>query len=135
MRIFSGFGFVLLVFFFIGCEQREETPPPDILSKDEFTAVMIDVQLIEGMKVHRLGPKRDRTPDMEVLYNGVFQKHGIEKEAFIDTYDYYKERPDQMELIYEQVLDSLSKLDVEVKKEYGREVRSARDTSGAEFDE
>jgi hypothetical protein len=52
------------------------------------------------------------------MYANIFAGHGIDQEEFEATYDYYKARPDEMELIYEQVLDSLSKLDVQVKKIY-----------------
>jgi len=124
-----------LVVFTVGCEEAEEQAPEDILSQDEFTAIMIDVQLIEGMKVHRLGPKRNRSPDMEVLYGNVFLKHGIDESDFEKTYDYYKKRPAEMEVIYEQVLDSLSKLDVQVKKEYGKERRRNRDSLTTKFEE
>jgi hypothetical protein len=79
---------------------------------------MVDVQLVEGMKVHKLGPMREKSPDMEAMYANIFEGHGIGQEEFEATYDYYKARPDEMELIYEQVLDSLSKLDVQVKKIY-----------------
>jgi len=99
-------------------EPAAEIPPDDLLDRDKFTDVMVDVQLIEGMKIHKLGPKREKSPDMEAMYANVFQKHAVDKESFEKTYNYYKARPDEMELIYEQVLDSLSKLDVEVKKIY-----------------
>lgn len=109
------------LFFLSGCGEKAEAPAEDILSKEVFTRVMIDVQLVEGMKIHRLGPKRDENPDMEILYAHVLAQHEITKEEFLKTYDYYKARPAEMELIYEEVLDSLSKLDVEVKKDYGQE--------------
>ncbi|MEM9051820.1 MAG: DUF4296 domain-containing protein [Bacteroidota bacterium] len=113
--------FILLValFFFASCsEPVPEVPPSDLIAKDQFTEVMVDVQLIEGMKIHKLGPKRSKSPDMELMYSEIFQKHDITQEEFKKTYDYYKSKPNQMELIYESVLDSLSKLDVEVKKTY-----------------
>jgi hypothetical protein len=111
--------FVFLLFLVAACgEPPAEVPPSDVLDRSKFTDVMVDVQLIEGMKIHKLGPKRAKSPDMEAMYANIFQKHEVDKESFEKTYDYYKARPDEMELIYEQVLDSLSKLDTEVKKIY-----------------
>lgn len=108
-----------IILIFTGCGEPEvEVAPDGLLDKDKFTEVMVDVQLVEGMKVHKLGPKREKSPDMEAMYGNIFAKHEIKQEDFDATYDYYKARPDEMELIYEQVLDSLSKLDVEVKKIY-----------------
>jgi hypothetical protein len=108
-----------VILIFAGCGEPEiEVAPEGLLDKDKFTEVMVDVQLLEGMKVHKLGPKREKSPDMEAMYGNIFAKHEIEQEDFDATYDYYKARPDEMEFIFEQVLDSLSKLDVEVKKIY-----------------
>ncbi|HKK38908.1 MAG TPA: DUF4296 domain-containing protein [Cryomorphaceae bacterium] len=111
--------FCAFVLFLSGCsEPAPEVAPEGILDKDKFTEMMVDVQLVEGMKIHKLGPKREKSPDMEAMYANIFSKYGVDQEDFDATYDYYKARPEEMELIYEQVLDSLSKLDVEVKKIY-----------------
>ena len=117
---FRRFLFFVLTALIFGCSEPSEGPPEDVLTKEVFTQVMIDVQLIEGMKIHRLGPKREKNPDMELLYGVVLEEHEIDKEVFLKTYNYYKSRPEEMEIIYEQVLDSLSKLDAEVKKDYGK---------------
>ncbi len=119
MMVLRSIVFLVLILFVAGCAEPEvEVAPEGLLDKDKFTEVMVDVQLVEGMKVHKLGPKREKSPDMEAMYANIFAKYGIDQEDFDATYDYYKARPDEMELIYEQVLDSLSKLDVEVKKIY-----------------
>ncbi|MFT6998252.1 MAG: hypothetical protein ACJAQ4_002013 [Cryomorphaceae bacterium] len=111
--------FLAILLLLASCDEPVvEIAPEGLLDKDVFTTVMVDVQLVEGMKVHKLGPMREKSPDMEAMYANIFAGHGIDQEEFEATYDYYKARPDEMELIYEQVLDSLSKLDVQVKKIY-----------------
>jgi len=121
-------GFSTLILFTASCGEPEIDVVPDgLLDKDKFTEVMVDVQLVEGMKVHKLGPKREKSPDMEAMYANIFAKYNIDQEDFDATYEYYKARPEKMELIYEQVLDSLSKLDVEVKKIYNNP-KNSRDS-------
>jgi len=115
-RFFAILAFVVLL---THCAEPEvEVAPKYLLDRDKFTEMMVDVQLVEGMKVHKLGPKREKSPDMEAMYANIFAKYDVDQEDFNATYNYYKARPEEMELIYEQVLDSLSKLDVEVKKIY-----------------
>ncbi len=117
MMVIRSVSFLALILAIASCGEPEvEVAPDGLLDKDKFTEVMVDVQLVEGMKVHKLGPKREKSPDMEAMYANIFAKYDITQEGFDATYDYYKARPEEMELIYEQVLDSLSKLDVEVKK-------------------
>lgn len=119
MRLACFLFFLSLALAMGGCgEPAPETVPEDLLDRELFTRMMVDVQLVEGMKIHKLGPKRERNPDMEAMYGGIFEKHGVSQADFESTYNYYKGRPAEMELIYEQVLDSLSKLDVKVKKAY-----------------
>jgi len=103
----------------VACSQTQpELIPSDIIAQEKFTQVMVDVQLIEGMKIHKLGPQRSKSPDMEAMYSELFRIHNVDSEKFYKTYEYFKQRPAKMEMIYEAVLDSLSKLDVEVKKNY-----------------
>jgi hypothetical protein len=118
MEMMRVLAFMTILFLAACDEPAPEVPPEDILQLDKFTGVMIDVQLIEGMKIHKLGPMRAKAPNMEAMYAEIFEKHSISQEDFLRTYDYYKARPEKMEGIYEQVLDSLSKLDVQVKKVY-----------------
>lgn len=119
MMLCRSFAILSIVVLLSRCAEPEvEVAPKYLLHKDKFTEMMVEVQLVEGMKVHKLGPKREKSPDMEAMYANIFAKYDVEQEDFQATYDYYKSRPEEMELIYEQVLDSLSKLDVEVKKIY-----------------
>jgi hypothetical protein len=124
-RILLGFTSLILLFI-VSCapkEEKELQPPPGAIPQEKFTSVMLDIQLIEGMKVHKLGPRVDRGIDMSSLYSEIFEKHKITREEFELTYGFYRSHPDKMEVIYEAVLDSLTTLEVEVKKEYQQETQ------------
>lgn len=107
--------------------QKEDERPENVLEPEKFTAVMIDVQITEGMRAQGVDII---TPDKGVkgAYNQIFEKHNITKERFEESYDYYLNRPDKMEKIYEQVLDSLSKLDAEVKQKFSNERKARADS-------
>jgi len=120
---------LLFLLIMISCSTaEEETIPENILRPEKFTAVMIDVQITEGMRAQGIDIvfKGDSTIGP---YEQIFDKHTITKEVFEVSYDYYLERPGQMELIYEQVLDSLSKLDAQVKQRFSAERKARLDSA------
>tara|TARA_B100000530_G_C15496921_1_gene304849 strand:- start:255 stop:500 length:246 start_codon:yes stop_codon:yes gene_type:complete len=52
---------------------------------------------------------------LEHHYDTIFQLHKVKKKAFIESYIYYMEQPDQLNLIFEKVIEDLLKLDLENK--------------------
>lgn len=121
--------FLTTVVFLIGCVSKEVEIPEDIIDADTFTAIMIDVQLREGMTSNTGRNHRDVAGQQENdPYLVIFENHGVEAEAFKRTYDFYSHNPGLMEGIYEQVLDSLSKLEAEVKQRYTKEERARSDS-------
>jgi len=125
MRNLFIFTFLL---FLLSCSSEEKNVlPENVLAPEKFTSVMIDVQITEGMRAQGVDII---TPDKGVkgAYDQIFQKHQITEKAFEQSYNYYLEHPDKMEMIYEQVLDSLSKLDAEVKQKFSAERKARADS-------
>ncbi len=121
------FIYLLILIFAASCA----SDPSEVnlaLSTDKFTAVMIDVQLAEGMKTQKIFVTKDNSEAVNLLYKHIFEKHGVTSEEFMESFEYYRSRPGEMELVYEQVLDSLSKLDIEVKQAYSSEVQAETDS-------
>lgn len=117
----------IVAVLFQACAPDEPLRPAGTLSQSEFTAVMIDVQLNEGMKSQR--KMRDRQMEVDAKnYMAIFEKHGISKEEFLSTYSFYRENPAQMEIVYEAVLDSLSALEAEIKQSFSADQNARRDS-------
>ncbi|MCA1763944.1 MAG: DUF4296 domain-containing protein [Flavobacteriales bacterium] len=121
-------GILALVFFLMACGEDKPEKPEGIMSSDEFTALMIDVQLIEGIRAQRIEVSENKGQAEAFLYADVLDKHGISREEFEKIFAYYMENPRSMELIYEQVLDSLNKLDSDIKQEFTREMKEEADS-------
>jgi len=118
---------VFLALVIQACGPDEPVRPPGTLSEEKFTAVMIDVQLNEGMRSQR--KMRDRQVEVDAKnYQAIFKKHGISKEEFLTTFGFYREHPGEMELVYEAVLDSLSTLEAEIKQAFTADQNARRDS-------
>lgn len=122
----------LLIFMLaIGCKEEEAPAPAGLLDREVFAAVMLDAQLAEGIKAqfaHSKGKGRNLGQE---LYQDLLKKHNVSEEAFKNTYSYYENRPGLMEGIYEQVLDSLSKIEAQIKQDFTNESKSRRDSVDA----
>ena len=105
-----------LMLILAGCSEPKSEMPADLLPADVFTAVMIDVQIAEGMKTQKASGNRFANSQTGEAYSYVFEKHNVTKDDFLKTYTWYRENPEAMEAIFETVLDSLSKLEAEIKQ-------------------
>lgn len=124
----------LIITLMAACAESEQPPPAGILDPSTFTAVMIDVQLQEGENTqlsylrNDASGKKDREKKTTDLYPEIFEKHNVDPAVFLKTYDYYVAHPGKMEKIFEQVLDSLARLEVETRREYNEVEKVVNDS-------
>lgn len=87
-----------------GCEEKR---PEAILSKDQMVQVMGDIYITEE-KVNQLGLPRDSTKQVfSAIGQKIFEHAGMRDSVFKKSFDYYMERPKEMELIYTALVDTL----------------------------
>ena len=111
----------LIVWVLAGCwacsEKSVEAIPDDVLPIEKMTAIMVDVQLIEGGIVIRKYNKTQRKDQITDYYKSLYFKHEISKEIFDYSLKYYTDHPGKLEEIYERMLEKLSELEAEVENE------------------
>lgn len=110
------------------CQSDDISIPKDVLPKDKFAQIMIDVQLTEGLKSQYTHRKTMGSEHVRVLFDELFEKHGTSEEEFQHSFAFYREYPSLMEEIYEQVLDSLSTLEAQIKQEFSTQNQVRRDS-------
>ncbi|MEX2233851.1 MAG: DUF4296 domain-containing protein [Cyclobacteriaceae bacterium] len=84
-----------------------EKNPAGILSKQEMVQVMEELYIAEE-KINHLALSRDSSKkvftEIEAM---VFEKAAVHDSVFRRSFDYYMERPKDMELIYTALVDTL----------------------------
>ncbi len=89
------------------CNRDNEKPPAGILSKPEMIKVLSEVYLTEE-KINRLGVNRDSAiAAFDFVSSRIFEKTGVADSVFDASFDYYNDRPKEMEQIYTALVDSL----------------------------
>jgi hypothetical protein len=81
--------------------------PENVLSRDEMVQAFMEIYIIED-KVNRLGLEHDSAEVlMDSLAPRIFKKLSLSDSAFKYSLRYYSDRPQEMELIYTALVDSL----------------------------
>lgn len=115
---------MLLAFWLVACQPPQapvkETPLPDwVMPEDKMTEIMIDVHIIEGARIG----KKVLGDSLYALdhYQKLWDKHGITKEYYDSSFDFYCQNAERMDRIYEDVILRLSEISSEqAKKNKGR---------------
>ena len=91
-----------------GACTAEKEKSSDILSHAEMVKALMDVYLIE-QRVNHLGLASDSaTTIVYRLKSEVFKKTKVSDSAFNKSFNYYIDRPTELEAIYAAVVDSLT---------------------------
>lgn len=92
------------------CTRRERPqPPPHIMSEEKMTDVLYDVQIAEA--VYQRGGKPSAEVGLQMgrqLYREIFEKYGITRSEFKESFEWYTDHPRLMTDIYETVIERLN---------------------------
>ena len=86
------------------CEEKTEvTPPSVLLSEQQMTEVMTDVQILENAINYRRG-KNIKVNNLKSRgFDAVFSHYGITDSIFLENLDYYNSNPEKMKTIMDSV--------------------------------
>lgn len=109
--------FVLLIPLLYSCyhvNQPAANVPDHLLNEEEMASIITDVQLVEGALSYRRTLRIEQKDFRESAYQQLFSTYGITARVLNDNIRYYNNEPEKMELIYEQVLAKLSRIQSEL---------------------
>ncbi|MDQ3395216.1 MAG: DUF4296 domain-containing protein [Bacteroidota bacterium] len=99
--------FFLLITLAFSCDRKKATPA-GIIPQEKMVGIFIDMHITES-KISALNLKRDSTRILFKHYEQeVLNKHNVAKEIYLESFKYYTENVNDMERIYDAVIDSLS---------------------------
>jgi len=87
----------------------------DILTREEMVKALTEIYLAE-QKVNRLGVARDSAEHEFARFKQVvFKKIEVSDSVFKRSFDYYMDRPKEMEIIFTALVDSLSLMEQRIE--------------------
>jgi len=82
--------------------------PPGVLSREQYTALLIEVYLTEA-KLSQLPVTSDSTMRLYLAHEPeLLKKFGLTDSTLNITYEYYVSHPSEFEKVYSAVVDTLS---------------------------
>jgi len=107
---------LLLLMSFSSCynvNKSEAQTPSKLLSESEMVIVLTEIQIAEaGFSINK--NRKDADSLKPEYYDKILSQYSITLHQFKENVDYYHHSPKEMEKIYEQVLENLSKVQSEV---------------------
>lgn len=106
--------YILVLFVgFSSCDNKKQN---EIIKRDTLVKLLVDVHLTDGV----LSTKNIYTSHKKFLpsfyYNHIYSKYGTNAAQFDSTILYYSIHSNEFEIIYDEVVDSLNRLETEMRK-------------------
>ena len=109
---------IALFFLIVSCSEHEKRiQKKDTIQPEELVLLISDIHLADAILAMPTYLRRIPGKDSLSNYQDIFDKHGSTLEQFETTLQYYSDHPLEFELIYEKVVNNLSKLDSEIKSQ------------------
>ena len=108
---------ILTLIVFTACSEKlPDEVPPNLIDEEQMTTILTDVHLIEGARTGFtiLG---DTTANIRDYYEAMYEKHGVTRKQFDDSFAYYTKHPEQMDRMYEKVIENLTIIEARMKSE------------------
>lgn len=107
------------LFFAFSCSQPQEeieVTPNFLIPEDSFKMVMYDLHVLEGF----ISRNPDKVKSTDTLYEkqsmAMFEKYSISEERFKKSFDYYLAKPEEMDKMYDEILEELTKNQADLSK-------------------
>lgn len=105
----AGLIIVMIGFTFSSCKKEEK--PTGILSEPQLKRVMVELYLAEA-RLNSKALSRDSALKLFKPFEEKYlEKMGIQDSVLQKTYQYYYDHPEELERVYDAVIDSLSLLE------------------------
>ncbi|MBD1396314.1 DUF4296 domain-containing protein [Pontibacter sp. JH31] len=98
-----------------GCQQQNPQKPDNLIPEDKMVQILADIHILEAQIETRIV-----YPDTALMvFNKeqlrLLEKHGVEEKDFRATYKFYLENIQQMDKLYDIILDTLSVREAKVR--------------------
>jgi hypothetical protein len=97
------------------CTDSYRNKNDHILTPEEMVKAMTEIYLAE-QKINRLGLPRDSAErEFDHFKHVIFEKIDVSDSVFKRSFDYYMDRPKEMEIIFTALVDSLSLMEQRIE--------------------
>jgi len=111
-------GILLFAAFLTGfssCYNTSIHKPDQLIPKDKFVKMMVDIYLIQGINTGVNNPKAFTKITQTDLYFSVLKKYSVADTVFIRSLIYYSSFPKEYEKMHVQIMNNLNESELQFK--------------------
>ena len=97
------------------CYNTSVPKPDNIIAKDKFVKMMIDVYLVQGINAGPDTVKQFKNVTQTDLYFSVLNKYSVADSVFIRSLIYYSSFPREFEKMHVQIMNNLNESELQFK--------------------
>ena len=124
--------FISISAILFSCEPEQDKVPEDIIPKEKFKQMAIDFHLLEAYVEEEYGNSDSSLTIFKKLQEELYVKNNATNKQYVTSYNYYlKNTKKDMDMMYEEIVNELTKLETRTKskeKEKKEEVRDSRES-------
>ncbi|MCF8464527.1 MAG: DUF4296 domain-containing protein [Flavobacteriales bacterium] len=109
---------IFLCSFFVflsSCQQgKKPETPAYLIDEDKMVHIMVDMHIVETASNLKVFPPDSAQQMYQNDFASIYLTHEVTKAAFDSNLQYYSTRTDQMNVIYDRILEELSEMESEV---------------------
>tara|TARA_B100001057_G_scaffold495474_1_gene594580 strand:- start:1546 stop:1881 length:336 start_codon:yes stop_codon:yes gene_type:complete len=108
--------FLFILFLVFSCTQPEKATNNNIINREQFTKLIVDIHLIEAkFETIKFKNELNAKAILQNDYDSIFSLYGIAFENFEKSLKYYSLKDDNLELIYTNALEEIKKKKSQLK--------------------
>ncbi|MFC2175457.1 DUF4296 domain-containing protein [Bacteroidota bacterium] len=107
----------LLILSVAGCTNKKEAKPDALIEEGKMVKIMTDMHLVETAQNLKIIQPDSANANYLALFESIYKTHQVSKSQFDSSLFYYSGQPEQMNELYDKVLERLYELESEVNAE------------------
>lgn len=100
--------FLALALGMNGCFNANIPKPDNLIPREKFIKMMVDVYLVQGLQNVPLGEKDLKKVTQNDLYHSILKKYSVPDTVFVRSLIYYSSFPKDYEKMHVQIIDILN---------------------------
>jgi hypothetical protein len=118
-RIGLFFAFAAIIITACGMPKARQPKPKVLISQNTLAQVLTDVHLVEAAMNMRRNNGQEFENQKNAIFDSVFVHYSITPQILEDNLLYYNQQPQIMEKVYQDVIDSLTSLQKNLRLDDG----------------
>lgn len=105
--------FFLLLISLLACSGDRR--PDDLIPKEKMASILIDIHITEAIIEEKRLPKDSTYSLYLAMENEILNRYGVDTAEFIRSYEFYSQNIQDLDEIYEWVIDTLNQEQAEMR--------------------